>query len=261
VPAVGILQWPSVIWHTQYDTIDKLDAGELARCAWATAAVSYQVAAAGPREALVWMHDVAGASRRRLVALGRRARRDLLAAGFGEVEALLDTSLDALRYRAGRDSQAIASCLVLARDGRNGIQASPDDQCRRLVEGLARQAQAEASGLQELAGALGMPGPGRLLERAPDRAGSLDRRPVRVRPGLINMKYQAIAFGPQYAARDPHFMDRLAEMMNLSDGSRTISEIARILGHEIGPIAPSLIEELFNKLEALGFVELRPARE
>ncbi len=71
------------------------------------------------------------------------------------------------------------------------------------------------------------------------------------------MKYQAITFGPRYASRDPRFMDRFAEMMNLSDGTRSVAQIARIVGYEMGPIAPSLVAEMFGDLEEFGFVELQ----
>ncbi|MGQ0568465.1 MAG: M28 family peptidase, partial [Armatimonadota bacterium] len=138
VPAVGIFQWPSTIWHTQYDTIDRLDAGELARCAWATAAISYQVASAGPREALVWMHDVAGGSRRRLAAMARRARKEVLAVESAEVEAILRIRLDGLHYQAERGSQAIASCLTLTRHAGNEVGAALEEQRRRLAEDLFR---------------------------------------------------------------------------------------------------------------------------
>ncbi len=86
-------------------------------------------------------------------------------------------------------------------------------------------------------------------------ADSLKARPRRILPGLINMKYQAITFGPKYGARDPHFMDRFAELMNLSDGTRTVGEIARIVGYEIGPIEPSLVAEMFDDLQQHGFVD------
>lgn len=82
-------------------------------------------------------------------------------------------------------------------------------------------------------------------------------KPVRRKPGLINMKYQAITFGPRYAASDPRFMDRFAEVMNLSDGSRSVAQIARIVGYEVGPIEPALVAEMFGDLEEFGFVELR----
>jgi hypothetical protein len=255
VPATGIFQWPSIIWHTQYDTIDKLDVGELARCAWATAAVSYQVAAAGPNEALIWMHDVAGASRRRLAALARRARHELTAAPDDAAGDTLNVRLDALRYQAERDAAAIASCLGLARRNGKKAPAPIERQSRNLAKGVARLADAEASALRDVAGQLGVLAPDGPARSGEEPSGALERRPRRTRPGLINMKSQAIAFGPQYAARDPLFMDRMAEMMNLSDGTRTISQIARMLAHEIGPIAPSLVAEMYESLETSGYVK------
>ena len=49
-------------------------------------------------------------------------------------------------------------------------------------------------------------------------------------------------------------MDRMAEMMNLSDGTHTIAQVARILDHEIGPIDPSLVAEMYQSLEDAGYV-------
>lgn len=84
----------------------------------------------------------------------------------------------------------------------------------------------------------------------------LDTKPRRVLPGLINMKYQAITFGPIYASRDEHFMDRMAELMNLADGKRTVAQIARIVGYEMGPIAPTLVAEMVQDLSKQGFLEI-----
>jgi hypothetical protein len=84
----------------------------------------------------------------------------------------------------------------------------------------------------------------------------LSLKPLRRKPGLINMKYQAITFGPRYASKDPRFMDRFAEMMNLSDGRRSVAQIARIVSYEVGPIDPALVAEMFGDLEEFGFVEL-----
>jgi hypothetical protein len=85
---------------------------------------------------------------------------------------------------------------------------------------------------------------------------NLNLRPRRLKPGLINMKYQAIVFGPLFAGRDARFMDRLAELTNLSDGERTVAEIARVVGYEVGPVAPELVAEMFSTLQEHGYVVL-----
>lgn len=82
----------------------------------------------------------------------------------------------------------------------------------------------------------------------------LEARPKMKKPGLIDMKYSAITFGTQFKERDVRYMERIAEMCNLSDGRRTIAEISRILGYEIGPIDPDLVREMFQVLEEKGFL-------
>lgn len=154
VPAVGIFQWPSIVWHTQYDTVDKLDPGEMARCAWATAVISYQGAAAGPREALAWMHDVASASQRRLAAVAHRARQELPVADPARADTLLERTEDELRYHAERDSRAIASCLTLVRHDPAARQSTLRDQAEQLSEKILVRAAAEAAALHDLASAL-----------------------------------------------------------------------------------------------------------
>jgi len=84
----------------------------------------------------------------------------------------------------------------------------------------------------------------------------MQAKPRRIAPGLINMKYQAITFGPKYGERDGHFMDRMAELMNLADGTRTIAQIARIVNYEVGAVSATLVAEMFQDLSQHGFVTL-----
>jgi hypothetical protein len=147
VPAVGVFQWPSVIWHTQYDTVDKLDAGELARCAWATAMLSYQVAAAGPREALLWMNSTALAGQRRLAALAGQAQQALLNGRAAGGQAERERFVDELAYIAERDGQAIAACLRLAQHESRSVRASLKRNAARLARQLERQAQTHVKAL------------------------------------------------------------------------------------------------------------------
>jgi len=139
VPAVGIFQWPCTPWHTQFDTIDKLDGQELARCAWATACATYGVAAAGPREALELMHSVHAGASRRLAAVSRRAR--------DTSDAELEQAVDELRYCAERDTVALESCLTLARD-----EPTLLDSRRRLGQALNQQMELEVDLLREYFG-------------------------------------------------------------------------------------------------------------
>jgi hypothetical protein len=174
--------------------------------------------------------------------------------GTDETRGTFSRRLDALTYQAERDAGAIRSCLRLAQ--KNGaVSEALESESRHLIEGVMRQADADATDLREFARKFGVHSdePAQRSETPQPAAGGA-RRPMRTRPGLINMKAQAIAFGPTYSPRDPLFMDRMAEIMNLSDGTRTISEIARILAHEIGPIEPALVADMFDSLQTAGYL-------
>lgn len=159
VPAVGIGQWPATNWHNQYDTIDKLDAQELARCAWATAIASYRVATAGPSESLTWMYDVAAGSRRRLASVAHRLRQQVLVqAGGQSLESVLERGIDELRYCAERDQQAVASCLSLVRQESDAVRTQLDDHAGRLSEELAGSASREIDDLRAFALGLSLVG-------------------------------------------------------------------------------------------------------
>lgn len=149
VPAVGIFQWPSIIWHTQYDTVDKLDAGELARCAWATAVVSYEIAAAGPREAHLWMHTIASHSRQRLTQFARRVQDEIAVSEDSDAESVLETRLEELEYLVERETATISSCLGLVNRQEANIQANLSGRRDSLVERLQRAAKYEADSLRE----------------------------------------------------------------------------------------------------------------
>ncbi len=86
---------------------------------------------------------------------------------------------------------------------------------------------------------------------------TLDDRPMMKKPGLIDMKYSAITFGTRFKERDPRYMERIAEMCNLSNGHRSIADIARIVGYEVGPVDPELVREMFGALAEKGFLTVR----
>lgn len=82
----------------------------------------------------------------------------------------------------------------------------------------------------------------------------IDDKPRMKKPGLIDMKYAAITFGPMFKDRDPRYMERIAEICNLSNGDRTVTEIARIVRYEVGPVSDDLVREICDALEDKGFL-------
>lgn len=88
---------------------------------------------------------------------------------------------------------------------------------------------------------------------------SMQDRPQLKKPGLIDMKYSAITFGTRFKERDSRYMERIAEMCNLSNGERTVAEIARIVRYEVGPIDDELVTDIFSALKEEGFLILADA--
>ena len=85
---------------------------------------------------------------------------------------------------------------------------------------------------------------------------NIDDRPRRKKPGLIDMKYVAITFGTEFKERDSRYMERIAEICNLSNGERTVAEIARIVRYEVGPVSDELVKEICDALAAKGFLDV-----
>lgn len=93
-------------------------------------------------------------------------------------------------------------------------------------------------------------------------------KPQRKQLGMIEMKRLTIALDETYATVMPdRFLSRrgwlgyLYELFNHSDGQRTLGQIARILGHEIGPIEIDVLARMVRDLERMGFMTVIDARE
>lgn len=151
IPSVGLIQWPAIFWHTQYDTADNLDSVELQRVAWVSAMMALKVADAGVPEAISLMHDVERASERALFKLTERARRELLVASGGRLDEMLVGRQDELKYLVETGSQALASALRLVRHEKEAVRAQVQDVKDGLVARLGARRREEADGLEDFA--------------------------------------------------------------------------------------------------------------
>lgn len=149
VPAVGLLQWPSIFWHTPYDTPEKLSPRILHRLVRWVAETALAISNAGSVETVDIMHTVGEASERRLEKVATRARATLQAAGEAEREEALARAVDELAYNFERDSQAIASAKVLVRHEDEGVQRMVGETADRLVERLEAHRRRAERDLQQ----------------------------------------------------------------------------------------------------------------
>src|SRR5436305_12489190 len=93
-------------------------------------------------------------------------------------------------------------------------------------------------------------------------AQSADARPRLKQLGMPEMKVLTVKLGSAY---DELFGNRqftrrgylgyVYEVCNLSDGRRSVVDIARILDHELGPVDVELVTQMCQDLARLGILE------
>jgi hypothetical protein len=149
IPGIELARRPNIFWHTQYDTVDKCSTEEFLKVAWVFASAAWFMANAGPVETLSLMQVVRGRSEARQRDAAKEAREELLAMQGSEAQELLERRMDRQRYLAERDSQAIASCLILVRNEKPDVKAWLESEADRLTESLQRVAQEEEERLAE----------------------------------------------------------------------------------------------------------------
>jgi aminopeptidase YwaD len=267
VPAVGLLQWPSIFWHTPYDTPDKLNPSELERIVRWLAEYALTVANAGCLEAVDVMHLIEALSEKRLAKVSRRIRQALPAGSPEVIDALVAGAVDELSYVVERDSQAIASTTVLVRHENEQEQQLVAEYRATLTTKLEQRCHDEAAALQEFAAlcrrqspAGPQPNAGSHTREA-EMPADAHARPRLKKAGLIDMKYSAITFGPRFHSQDGRYMERIAEICNLSNGQRTVQQIGRILNYEIGPLDLEVVQAMVGALVEKGFMVIEPEEQ
>jgi hypothetical protein len=218
-PSIGIpcpwLGAHSRTWHTSADTMDLLDAEQLAVIAEMTAAYAYTVANAGASEAVDFAYLAAA-----------RGKAALAAAGAAEIEKAgtddLDDSMRQMAYLADRQAAAVGSVMKLVgRAERPAIRA----QVRGLQNDLRRAGRAEADALARKVG------------RAKHRPGesSLDPtlsaiHPRRLVPGPLTL--DRIPLAERGGRPDPRWSSALFSVLCWCDGKRSLAEACHLAARE-----------------------------
>lgn len=86
-------------------------------------------------------------------------------------------------------------------------------------------------------------------------------KPKMKRRGMFHMKHVTVELATKYedmlGTRDRHgLIGYLYEVCNLSDGTRTLAEIQRILGHELWPLDMHILGEMVRDMERLNYLTL-----
>lgn len=86
-------------------------------------------------------------------------------------------------------------------------------------------------------------------------------KPKRVSLGMVDHKRVTIYLAPKYdgGMKGGHlsqlgFLGYMHELVNFSNGERTLTEIHRAMGHELTPVSIETLYELVSDLEELGYM-------
>ena len=255
IPMLYFHDWPDVYIHTNKDVPENLDATKLQRVAFLGAAIGYTLASAGPAEAPALLAESAGRGAMRLGAGRARALADMSAAEGEAVHQAYREARNRIRYGLGREKEALESIVKFTGAGTDlgpwnqsleSIHAGDAIAARTTYDALCRQ-----RGIVPLADDA--------LEPKPTAKGS--RVPVRSETvqGPTNLYYYDQLAATLGEDVPPVSLDELArfEVLNFTDGRRTVAEIRDAVSAELDPISIEAVSEYLEVLARAGVVRFR----
>jgi len=255
IPMLYFHDWPDVYIHTNKDVPENLDATKLQRVAFLGAAIGYTLASAGPAEAPALLAESAGRGAMRLGAGRARALADMSAAEGEAVHQAYREARNRIRYGLRREKEALESIVKFTGAGTDlgpwnqsleSIHAGDAIAARTTYDALCRQ-----RGIVPLADDA--------LEPKPTAKGS--RVPVRSETvqGPTNLYYYDQLAATLGEDVPPVSLDELArfEVLNFTDGRRTVAEIRDAVSAELDPISIEAVSEYLEVLARAGVVRFR----
>ncbi|HLE70754.1 MAG TPA: DUF4910 domain-containing protein [Vicinamibacteria bacterium] len=255
IPMLYFHDWPDVYIHTNKDVPENLDATKLQRVAFLGAAIGYTLASAGPAEAPALLAESAGRGAMRLGAGRARALADMSAAEGEAVHQAYREARNRIRYGLRREKEALESIVKFTgartdlgpwNQSLESIHAGDAIAARTTYDALCRQ-----RGIVPLADDA--------LEPKPTAKGS--RVPVRSETvqGPTNLYYYDQLAATLGEDVPPVSLDELAqfEVLNFTDGRRTVAEIRDAVSAELDPISIEAVSEYLEVLARAGVVRFR----
>ncbi len=251
IPMLYFHDWPDVYIHTNKDVPENLDATKLQRVAFLGAAIGYTLANAGPSDAPSLLAETAG---RGAVRLGMDRARSLAAMAAAEGESVHLAYREArnrVRHALRREKDALLSIVEFT--GATVSLAPWNESLEATNRGneLALRASYEELTESPRDDAAIEPRPTPSASRVPVRSESVQ--------GPTNLYYYdqlVAALGPDAPSVS---LDELAqfEVLNLTDGRRTVTEIRDAVSAELEPVPIEAVIEYLEVLARAGVVRFR----
>ncbi len=262
VPCPMLNHWPDAFYHSSEDSMDKCDASQLKRVAYAVAMSTLLQANAEQEEATFIATEVYARSLKRLSHTSQETIRSAFSTQKGY------TMFTALR-KGIRKIRRLVSCDELAI--KSVIKLSRKDKVQRfvnsLIADLKRVKEVEEKRLLEFeklrCESLDYKPPTRLRLRKPENEAQ-QIIPHREFTGPLSLYQLNRALPPKEAEwlrsqrERPRFTEFLLELTNFIDGDRNLFEIQIVLEAEFGTIANiEAVLKLINLLEGLRLVRIQ----
>jgi hypothetical protein len=234
-----------LFWHTNQDTLDKVDVEALGKFAQYTAVYLYLTAAAGPVDAL-YFAAIAGARGRAQTA--RTAALCLEACRDGMID--IDTTRARVLYTARRGASEVESVrsLLTFKEAQ-----TIDSEVSQIATALIDEGERIASGLERVMR--------QCKHKREIRKPSRHQKHLRKRAAAVIAKRKyigTIAFdllpaGERLPVGDPRWDTDVTAALFWCDGKRTLAEALELAGHEVGKDLFYLVDvfEYFAKKELI----------
>ncbi len=257
VPAVLLIVWPDMWYHTSGDTPDKSDSTQLKRVAFISAAAATFLANAGFEETLRMIHETSSRGLARLSKEKLRAEAMLIDAPASSLGEAFKEALNILQQSFDREKQALSSIRFFIRgekDLERHLQAklAGIERLRQVAVAELEAAYKFASERHGLKPQIPAPTKDeiRLSQLIPVRTekmrGYFNSREFNARRREMGRDL------PSYELGRMEF-----EARNFIDGRRSILDIRNALAVEYGPVSLQDVENFVRTLEKTGFVEVR----
>ncbi|HEY7699859.1 MAG TPA: DUF4910 domain-containing protein, partial [Vicinamibacteria bacterium] len=255
IPMLYFHDWPDVYIHTNKDVPENLDATKLQRVAFLGATIGYTLATLGPADTPALLAETAGRGAVRMGADRALAMAGMAAAEGAAIHEAYREARNRIRHGLGREEDALDSIVKFTGAG---IDLAPWQQSLQstlagdlIAARAAYDALCRERGISPLADDAFEPARTDAGSRVPARSESVQ--------GPTNLYYYdqlAATLGPD---TPPVSLDDLAqfEVLNFTDGRRTVAEIRDLVSAELGPVSIEAVTEYLELLARAGVVQFR----
>jgi hypothetical protein len=265
VPCVMMLQWPDLYYHTSMDTIDKVSEDSLKRVGWIATVVALTLANADSETAFRLANQTAKRGAGRITETGRKAletlfkkkedqklrdRPDELAKELAKTGAYYKSKIEHITWR---EQEAVKSVGRLADNVELGMFL--DKYC----EDLSNTGKQEITKLQDslnfIAKASSLTLPVGLEEQQAD-AQTKTLVPKRLFRGTLDFNVLKRALSEEeyqwyqeIDEKDDEWWKKSAEVLNFTDGKRSVYEIVEAVSAEYSPTNSEHVVKFLRDLE------------